>query len=117
MNGHETFRRTAALLLDRAETHLLHRRSGLAAESLSRLFVLLARDATAARLPTIALVADRSALLVRQAATDGRMTQEVEDLLLDAVDEMREVVEGGADEDSGIMLGLGRRLGSATASV
>ena len=113
-NQPDDFIAMAGILLDRAETLLLGRKStgGLNLHQLTRIFRALRDDARAVALERVALISESATRLLELVQQRGEaMRLELEDLLLDAVDEIREALLNGIDDDdSSVRLSLERRI-------
>jgi len=108
------FKVMAGILLDRGETLLLRRKqdSHIDLDSLLRVFNALTEDARTIGQERIAEIAGSSARLVGLIALRKEPVRlELEDLLLDAVDEIGELLRRKPDDDeSAVRQSLERRI-------
>ena len=104
----------ASILLDRAETLLLRRKQDahIDLDSLLRVFSALAEDARTLGQDRITQIAHSSARLVELIVLRQKPVRlELEDLLLDAVDEIDELLRRKPDDDdSAVRQSLERRI-------
>lgn len=107
------FRVMASILLDRAETLLLRRKhdTHIDLDSLLRVFSALTEDARTVGQERIAEIARSSARLVELIVLRKQPVRlDLEDLLLDAVDEIGELLRRKPDDDSAVRQSLERRI-------
>lgn len=104
----------ASILLDRAETLLLRRKQDahIDLDSLLRVFSALAEDARTVNQERISEIARSSARLVELIVLRKEPVRlDLEDLLLDAVDEVGELLRRKPDDDeSAVRQSLERRI-------